>query len=277
MTGRPPAPHAVNDPATVLRQGLRGEGTGSGSHTSDLTIDELLAVHSVGYDALELVTGNASVSIPLGAWSMANGEITEASSAHHRAFELATSRMLDECSKARGDGVVGVDVHVRQVAHCVEVDLTGTAVRRVGATAPKSPPFASDLSGQDFALLVRTGWGPVGLALGVSYVHITRSSMGQVLGRVGQNTELTAMTEALYAAREAAMERMQSAAITLGGHGVVDVKVAEGPIGTFSRAVAFAAYGTAVALGAPAHLPLAPLPVVALDDPVQQFEATSLS
>ena len=73
------------------------------------------------------------------------------------------------------------------------------------------------------------------------------------------------------------MERMQSMAINFGAHGVVEVKVAEGPIGSFSRAVLFAAYGTAVVLDAPAHIPTAPMVVLSLDDPLPQFEASSLA
>ena len=173
---------------------------------------------------------------------------------------------------------MGVDVHVRQLGHGVSVDLTGTAVRRIeGHQGKAAHPFASDLSGQGFAKLTMAGWRPVGLVLGASYMHVQRATAGQLLGRVGQNVELTTMTEALYAARESAMERMQSSAIALGANGVVEVKVQEGPIGSFSRAVLFAAYGTAVVLDAPAHVHLAPMVVLSLDDVDVQFEATSLS
>jgi uncharacterized protein YbjQ (UPF0145 family) len=276
MTAQATAGQAGLDPAAVLRQGVHGSAQGSGPHTSDLTIDELIAVHSVGYDAVELVTGNAVVSIPYGAWTITDGEILDASRAHHGAFELATKRLLDECHAAHGEGVVGVDVTVKQSGHGVEVSLTGTAIRSVESETASASPFASDLSGQDFAMLVRAGWRPVGLALGASYMHVTRSSVGQVIGRVGQNTELTLMTESLYAAREAAMERMQSNAIALGGRGVVDVKVTEGTIGTFAKAVAFAAYGTVIVPGAAGHQLVSPMAVLPMDDPVEEFEATSL-
>jgi len=271
------APTSGHDPAAILRRGLDGTTPGSGPHTSDLSIDELLAIHAVGYDALELVTGNSTISIPLMAWTLSRDEVTEASFAHRHAFETATSRLLAECAAAGGEGVVGVDVHVRQVGHGVSVDLTGTAVRRIDShESTRAHPFASDLSGQAFAKLKMAGWRPVGLALGASYMHVQRATASQVLGRVGQNVELTTMTEALYAARESAMERMQSMAIAFGAHGVVEVKVREGPIGSFSRAVLFAAYGTAVVLDAPAHVHLAPMAVLSLDDRVTQFEATSL-
>ena len=188
----PGATTSGHEPAAILRRGFDDGVAGSGPHTSDLSIDELLAIHAVGFDALELVTGNSTISIPLMAWTRNRDEVTEASFAHRHAFEAATSRLLAECAAAGGEGVVGVDVHVRQVGHGVSVDLTGTAVRRVDRSGPRpTRPFASDLSGQGFAKLLLAGWRPVGLALGASYMHVQRSSASQVLGRVGQNVELT--------------------------------------------------------------------------------------
>jgi uncharacterized protein YbjQ (UPF0145 family) len=139
------------------------------------------------------------------------------------------------------------------------------------------PVFVSDLSGRDFALLYNSGWTPLGLAAGASFVYAPRRSMGTAISQKGQNVELTNYTEAMYAAREAAMERMQTSALQMDGTGVVEVKVTEGPMGFAHHAVAFTAYGTVVRLLADEHRNVGARMILPMDDPVRGFEATSLS
>ena len=91
-----------------------------------------------------------------------------------------------------------------------------------------------------------------------------------------QNVELTNYTEAMYAARESAMERMQRSALDVGGQGVVEVKVTEGPMSFARHAVGFTAWGTAVKLVAEEHQFVEPEVVLPLDDAVVTFEAESL-
>jgi uncharacterized protein YbjQ (UPF0145 family) len=91
-----------------------------------------------------------------------------------------------------------------------------------------------------------------------------------------QNVELTNFTEAMYTARESAMERMQTSALSMAGTGVVEVKVTEGPMDFARHAVGFAAWGTVVRLAAENHRPLQPSMVVPLDDRVTGFAATAL-
>jgi len=100
--------------------------------------------------------------------------------------------------------------------------------------------------------------------------------VGTTMKQSGQNVELTNFTEAMYAAREAAMERMQASAIALGGTGVVEVKVTEGPMTFANHAVGFTAFGTVVRLIADEHRNLGALMVLPMDDPVVAFDATSL-
>ena len=89
---------------------------------------------------------------------------------------------------------------------------------------------------------------PLGLAVGASFVYAPRRSAGAAMKQKTQNVELTNFTEAMYAARESAMERMQRSALEVGGHGVVEVKVTEGPMDFARHAVGFTAWGTAVKL-----------------------------
>jgi uncharacterized protein YbjQ (UPF0145 family) len=269
------------DPRAEMRAAAaslnRPPAKGSTRMTSDLSIDEEMVLHSIGWEPVELVTGISLHSVPIGVWNWGQGEISYASAAYARSFANATERIHEQCTRAGGHGVVGVLVEATVERHHIDVVLTGTAVRPVGATSLGTDPvFVSDLSGRDFALLHAAGWAPLGLAAGASFVYAPRRSMGTTMKQSGQNVELTNFTEAMYAARESAMERMQAAAIDLGGSGVVEVKVTEGPMGFAGHAVGFTAFGTVVRLIADEHRNLGARMVLPMDDPVVGFDAASL-
>ena len=257
---------------------LSGEGAerqGARGTTSDLSIDEILLLHSAGWEPVDLVFGVSWWSIPWGVWQWQTGEIAEASTAFAGAMEEASGLLREECSRLGGSGVVGVEIGVRVTSHHIDLTLSGTAVRRVGSTKPGFE-FISDLSARDFVLLTRSGWWPLGLAAGASFVVAPRRSARQWAAQKGQNVELPNLTEALYLAREKAMERMQKAGLTMQADGVVDVKLREGPLGYNARAMQFVAVGTAVHLRDEAHRNIEPTMVVSLDDTVRQFDVKSL-
>ncbi len=250
---------------------------GQAGMTSDLSIDEELTLHTVGWEPVELVCGASLHSVPVGVWNWGQGEITSASGAYGSSFAAAAERIHRECAKAGGHGVVGVHVEGGIERHHIDVVLTGTAVRPVGAKRIAAESvFVSDLSGRDFALLRASGWAPVGLAAGASFVYAPRRSAGVAMRQTSQNVELTNYTEAMYAAREAAMERMQQSALRMGGSGVTGVTMDEGPMHFAGHAVGFTVYGTVVRLEAEQHRNLGPIMVLPLDDQVVAFEAASL-
>jgi len=250
--------------------------------TSDLSVDEALLLHAAGWEPLDLVCGVAVVSVPVGVWNWGRGAISLASDAHDAAVDQAARQLRGECSKVHGHGVVGVRVEVAVRTHHIDVELVGTAVRPMdgkdprGADAAQAMPFVSDLSARDFTLLQRAGWIPVGLAFGASFVYAPRRTAGAAMKQTTQNVELTNYTQAMYSARESAMEKMQRSALQVGGQGVVEVKVTEGPMSFARHAVGFTAWGTAVRLMADAHQFVRPEVVLPLDDAVVTFEAESL-
>jgi uncharacterized protein YbjQ (UPF0145 family) len=250
--------------------------TKSRGTTSDLSIDEALLLHACGWEPLDLVCGVSVVSVPMGVWNWGQGEIAVASAAHNAAVRQAAEELKAECNKVQGHGVVGVRIGVEVRTHHVDVELVGTAVRPVGSGPPHSMAFVSDLSARDFTLLVGAGWMPVGLAFGASFVYAPRRSAGAVLQQTRQNVELTNFTEAMYSARESAMERMQDSALEVRGDGVIGVKVTEGPMAFARHAVGFTAWGTAVRLVKDAHQFIQPQVILPLDDAVVTFEAQSL-
>jgi uncharacterized protein YbjQ (UPF0145 family) len=250
--------------------------------TSDLSVDEGLLLHAAGWEPIDLVCGVAVVSVPAGVWNWGRGAISFASDAHNAAVDQASRALRAECEKVHGHGVVGVRVGVEVRTHHIDVELVGTAVRPVRSADPRGEdaalamPFVSDLSARDFTLLLRAGWMPVGLAFGACFVYSPRRTAGAAMRQSTQNVELTNYTEAMYSARESAMEHMQRSALDAGGEGVVEVKVTEGPMSFARHAVGFTAWGTAVKLVAEEHQFVKPELVLPLDDAVVTFDAQSL-
>lgn len=244
--------------------------------TSDLTIDESLILHSIGWEPVELVCGAGVFSIPQGSWQWAVGEIEPASYALGSAMQMASSRLESECSTAGAHGVVGVDVDVTIDRHAAYAVLVGTAVAPADRQRRKGAPFVSDLSARDFALLHTAGWEVCGLAHGASFVHVPRRRAGTSLRQTSENVELANFTEAMYSAREAAMERLQTSALGQLAQGVVAVQVSEGPMEFAHHAIGFTTWGTSVRPGPGGHVYLRPRVTVSLDDPVGNFEATAL-
>ncbi|MGD0380440.1 MAG: heavy metal-binding domain-containing protein [Acidimicrobiales bacterium] len=282
MSGPRPTPGAPSgiDLRAEMRQAAASLGkpahdAPSRAVTSDLSVDESLLLHSIGWEALDVVFGASLVSVPPFVWTWGSGEITSASEAHNLAVRSAAQHLGAQCTAVGGHGVVGVHVEIEVQRHHVDVELTGTAVRPVKGK-DRSSAFVSDLSARDFTLLHNAGWAPVGLAFGASFVYAPRRSAGAAMRQSSQNVELTNFTEAMYAAREAGMEHMQRSALDMGAQGIVAVRVAEGPMWFANHAIGFTAWGTAVRLEAQSHQYLRPEVVLPLDDAVVEFAAQSL-
>ncbi len=234
---------------------MRGTGERPAFFTSDLTVDEFLLVEQAGFEALGLVMGSSiyHVGFQWQKWSVSQ-ELTVLTKAMFDARELAMTRMEEEADLLGADGVVGVRLIFKQYAMdegVLEFQAIGTGIRhrdRKGSYRTKdNRPFTSDLSGQDLWKLVRGGYRPVSLAMGACVYHIAHLSFMQALKQAGRNQEMKIYTDATYAARELALERMQAEALERGGIGVVGARVEESNWGWGANAIEFFAVGTAVA------------------------------
>ena len=78
---------------------------------------------------------------------------------------------------------------------------------------------------------------------------------------MGANTEMLNFTQAMYDAREIAMERMQAEAKSVGAEGIVGVTVTEQSWGWESHVIEYLAVGTAI-VARPSAIPKTPLPLV---------------
>lgn len=241
--------------AAARLRAMRGTGERPAFFTSDLSVDEFLLVEQAGFEALGLVLGSSiyHVGFQWQRWSVSQ-ELPVLTRAMYEARELAMTRMEEEADLLGADGVVGVRLVFKEYAMeegVLEFQAIGTAIRhreQRGVLRTKdNRPFTSDLSGQDLWKLVRAGYRPVSLAMGACVYHIAHMSFMQALKQVGRNQEMKIYTEATYAARELALERMQAEAVQRGGAGVVGARVEESNWGWGANAIEFFAVGTAVA------------------------------
>jgi uncharacterized protein YbjQ (UPF0145 family) len=248
----------------------------SGFFSSDLSVNEFLLVKAAGFEPLGLVIGSSiyHVGFQVGSWAT-NQELGVLSQAMYHARELAMTRMEEEADQLGADGIVGVRLDVSRYEwghHLAEFIAIGTAVRHAGGElhrAPNGRPFTSDLTGQDFYTLLSAGYRPLGLVMGTCVYHIAHQGLGRWLSRIGRNAEMPNFTQALYDARELAMERMQSEAQALGAEGIVGVQLVEGSHGWNSHVIEYFAVGTAVMPTSAEHKVPAPGFVLSLNDPNQ--------
>ncbi|MFD7681737.1 heavy metal-binding domain-containing protein [Streptomyces sp. NPDC060187] len=276
-TQRQPAADGVPEDA-MRRLAQLTPGTKGSLFTSDLTVNEFLLVREAGFRPLGLVLGSSvyHVGIQLGRWS-SNQELTKLSQAMYNARELAMSRMEAEASALGADGIVGVrlDIEFKEFGSDIaEFIAVGTAVKADGADPGpggtwrnnKGRPFTSDLSGQDFWTLIRAGYAPLDLVMGSCVYHVAHQRFGQVLTNTGRNVEIEPFTQALYAARELAMSRMQAEGQALDAEGIVAVRLTQHEHTWASHTTEFFAIGTAVRPLRDDHVVERPTLVLGLDD-----------
>src|SRR5438270_333442 len=101
--------------------------------------------------------------------------------------------------------------------------------------------FTSDLTVNEFLLVKEAGFDALGLVVGSSIYHI-----GYQVGNWNQNMELNVLSQAMYAARELAMSRMEAEAEQLDADGIVGVRLNVGFYEWGQGLAEFVAIGTAV-------------------------------
>jgi uncharacterized protein YbjQ (UPF0145 family) len=242
-----------------------------GLFTSDLSVNEFLLVKHAGFDPLGLVVGSSiyHIGYQQSSWRKSQ-EMDVLSQAMYHARELAMTRMEEEADQLGADGIVGVKLDIGRYEwgeNMAEFIAIGTAIRHRGGElhrAPNGRPFTSDLSGQDFWTLLRSGHRPVGMVMGSCVYHVAHRGMFQSLKQAGRNVELPNFTQALYDARELAMERMQAEAEEVKAEGIVGVQLSERSHGWGSHVIEFFAVGTAIVPHGEDHTIPPPTPVLDL-------------
>lgn len=258
--------------------------------TSNLTAGELVLTRECGFKPVGQVMGSSVYNIGWQwtpgntSWYPMSQELEVVTAAHYQARHLALNRLRQEAKLLGADGVVGVRLDMGEFeaqSGLLEFVAIGTAVRRTDAPPMQGEPFLSDLSGQDHWALREAGYRPVGFCLGnctwyqVATYQTQRAQTGGWLGGGWQNQELMDYTQAVYTAREMAMQRMSAEARAVHAEGIVGVSLSpkieerhveqgENRPARRDLLVSFTAIGTAIAHDPHAASTEAPLQIVRL-------------
>ncbi len=251
----------------------RLEQNRQGLYTSDLSVNEFLLVTDAGFDPVGLVVGSSIFHIGFQAAAPTSSrELDVLTQAMYSARHLAMTRMEEEADQLGADGIVGVRLDIGRYewgANMAEFIAIGTAVKHregVMHRAPNGRPFQSDLSGQEFWTLLRTGHRPVGMVMGSCVYHVGRRGPLKAISQTARNIEMPNYTQALYDARELAMQRMQTEAQELGAEGIVGVTLTEKSHGWGSHVIEFFAIGTAIVATEGGSTAEPPISVLDLND-----------
>ena len=254
-------------------QRMRGTGAAPALFTSDLSVNEFLLVKEVGFHPLGFVMGSSIYHIGIQTRNFyQNQELEVLTQAMYEARELAMTRMEEEADILGADGIVGVRLDVKQYqwgAAMAEFMAIGTAIKhRAGGNyrTVDNRPFTSDLSGQDFWTLLKTGYRPLSLVMGTCVYHVAHQGLMQSMKQVGRNVEMPNYTQALYDARELALSRMQAEAEREKAVGIVGADVKENNHGWDSHVIEYFAIGTAVTPISADHQIAPPTLVLPLSD-----------
>jgi uncharacterized protein YbjQ (UPF0145 family) len=237
----------VSEKLPAVAEARMAELRSSGTWGSALTADEFAAIRSVGFEPVGQVFGAAvysagsasGYSCP-GAWGSSGDRLPPRSATEvsgrgglgsfgplvqtmDLARHTAVGRMTTECAQLGGHGVVGVRLSRGSFPlGGPQFTAIGTAVRAPDAAPGQPVPFTSDVSGQDFAKLIMTGWVPAGLVLGISIGsrHDDRKTARQARWGAG-NAEVTGWTELVSQSRHDARRQLESDVKRLGAEGVV--------------------------------------------------------
>ena len=227
-----------------------------GAFTSDLSTQEFAAIRSVGFSPVGQVMGSAVFNVGwsytgcgyigagFGSYGYGGGgynsggfsgqgmgygayspapvvDVPAVSHLLEQARHRAVERLRAECAGLGGDGVVGVRLTVGSFyENGLEFMAIGTAVRADGKVHLKKP-FTSDLSGQDFAKLMRAGFVPVDLVQGVGAVIRHDDWTQRMQQQSWVNQEYVGSTNLVTAARAAARTSLAKDAAKRGGTSVV--------------------------------------------------------
>ncbi len=248
---------AALPPSVVERLQAERARIESGAFSSSLPVGEMLLARQSGYRVLGQVMG-ASV------WKFGGGRVQANWQAEYRpssglrteleslsqsiadARDLAVERLCEEARLLGASGVIGVRVHFGKTeiidstpqsfklqrepsADKWEFVVTGTAVS--SSHVAGQVPFTSNLSGEETWKLERAGYAPRAIVMGncvllqvLSNFMRNRLRLARFKGKSG-NFEVKQYTNALYDARETALERLERAAQKSGAHSVIGVQI----------------------------------------------------
>jgi uncharacterized protein YbjQ (UPF0145 family) len=233
----------------ITHEGVTGNERLSFSTSADG--QELYCQIDAGFLPLGFVFGNVAYSIGLGGGlmgglrSLARGEVKEYSQVFNDTRHRALFRITEEARRKGANAVVGIRTTILPLNGMQEMVMIGTASRHPGLPEEcRESPITSDLTCEEMWNVVRMGYMPVQLVLGVSVYSIgfvgglTAGFRALVRGEIEQ------MSTLLYEARDNAIRRIRADAELCGADDVVGIKTYVYNLG--GGIIEFMAIGTAV-------------------------------
>lgn len=142
--------------------------------------------------------------------------------AMHRGYRAVLSRLTAEAEATGADGVVGVRLSLTvRDSGFYEFVGAGTAVR---ARSPRRPrrPFLTVLSGEDVAKLMRYGWVPVTIGVGISVaVRVGEDPVLAAQSSPFGNYEVTGYSDMIRRAGRDARQRLDAQIQACGADGAL--------------------------------------------------------
>jgi uncharacterized protein YbjQ (UPF0145 family) len=212
---------------------------------------ELFCQIDAGFRPIRFVFGNVAYSIGVGGGlmgglrSFVRGEIPEFSKVFNETRHRALWRITDEAKACGANAVVGIETTILPFSGMQEMVMIGTASHHP-ALPPRATeqPITSDLTCEEMWNVVRMGYVPIQLVLGVSVYSL--GFVGGVLAAFKSlaRGEINELTTLIYEARHNAIERIRADAELCGADDVLGIKTYVYSLG--SGIIEFMAIGTAV-------------------------------
>ena len=212
---------------------------------------ELYCQLDAGFHPVKFVFGNVAYSIGIGGGiggalrGLARGEVPQFTEIFNTTRHLALERIKAEAKAAGANAVVGIETSIIPFQGMQEMVMIGTASRHPALPAQHDrDPVTSDLTNEEMWNIIRMGYMPLKLVLGVSVY-----SLGLVGGIASifkglVRGEIPELTSLIYEAREKAIEKINAEAAALGADDVMGVQVSVYQLG--GGMIEFMAIGTAV-------------------------------
>ena len=228
----------------------KDEGRLSGFSTS-AGGQELFCQLDAGFTPIHFAFGNVAYSIGVGGGlggflqSFKRGEVTQFSEVFNKTRHLALERIEAEARRFGANCVVGIRTSIMPLMGTTEMLMLGTASRHP-ALGPQfdERPMTSHLTCSEMWNLIRLGYMPIRLVLGVSVYSVGFSGGIMALWQGLKRGEVPELTTLIYDARENAILQIAKEADACGADEVVGLKTFISQLG--GNIIEFMLVGTAV-------------------------------
>lgn len=212
---------------------------------------ELYCQMDAGFRPLRFAFGNVAYSIGISGGvggllrSLRRGEVHQFSEVFNTTRHLALERITAEAKAAGANAVVGIQTSIIPFGGMQEMVMIGTASHHPGLPEEYSQtPVTSDLTNQEMWNLMRLGYVPIRLVLGVSVYSLGFAGGVTSFVKSFSRGEIEELTTLIYDARENAIVKIAKDADACGADDVVGIKTYISQLG--GGIIEFMALGTAV-------------------------------